>query len=52
MTQPFGVSRRRFILAASAAAAAGAAGCRSRGLATAHELTSAELVELSQRSTR
>ncbi len=47
MTQPLGLSRRRFIQAASAAAAAGAAGCRSRGLTTAPALNSAELVELS-----
>lgn len=47
MTQPLGLSRREFILAASAAAAAGVAGCRSRGPATAPALNSAELVELS-----
>jgi mandelamide amidase len=47
MTQPLGVSRRQFILAASAAAAAGAAGCRSGGPSTTPALNSAELVELS-----
>ncbi len=45
--KPPGVSRRQFILAASAATAAGVAGCRSRGPANAPALNSAELVELS-----
>src|SRR3984893_14764625 len=47
MTQPLGISRRRFILAASAAAATSAAGCRSQGPSSVPALNSAELVELS-----
>jgi Asp-tRNA(Asn)/Glu-tRNA(Gln) amidotransferase A subunit family amidase len=47
MTQPLGVSRRRFILAASAAATAGAVGCGSREPAIAPAMNSAELLELS-----
>jgi Asp-tRNA(Asn)/Glu-tRNA(Gln) amidotransferase A subunit family amidase len=47
MNQPFGVSRRRFLVTASAAAAAGAVGCGSRGPEKARAVNSAELLELS-----
>src|ERR1700676_1064913 len=47
MTQSLGVSRRRFILAASAAATAGAVGGGSREPAIAPAMNSAELLELS-----
>jgi mandelamide amidase len=46
MTQSIGVSRREFIVGASAAVV-GAVGCRSQGPSTAPEVNSAELLELS-----
>jgi Asp-tRNA(Asn)/Glu-tRNA(Gln) amidotransferase A subunit family amidase len=47
MPQPLGVSRRRFILTASAAAAVSAVGCGGREPKTEREVSSAELLELS-----
>jgi len=49
MTHPPGVSRREFILVASAAVAAGTVGCRRQGAAAPPTLDDAELVELSAR---